>query len=471
MRANRVQVPSHIVPSWADLRQGLGIADQFPAGVLAEAEAVAASPAMPSLDRTDVELFTLDPAGSRDLDLAMYLAAVDRGFRVTYAIADVGAFVRPGSTLDTESRARAETMYAPDERVPMLPAVLCEGAASLLPGETRPAIVWSIDLDHAGATTQVDVRRAVVRSRQQLDYVGAQHDVDAGHASEQLTLLRSIGELLLEQASERGALSLPTPEQEVVLGAGGAPRLEYRAPLPVERWNEQISLLTGRAAAQLMLDGNVGLLRTLPPPAPDAVASLRRSALALGVAWPDDEPYGEVLSRLDPAKGHEAALLDLVPRLLRGAAYTAFDGAPPAQPIHSAIAAPYAHCTAPLRRLADRFVSEICVALTASQPVPEWAHGSLPELPELMAAADHRAHALERECVDLAEAIVLEPRVGETFPATVVEVDRGTGLIQLADPAVRARCRGRRLPLGDAVDARLVAAEPETRNVLFEAGS
>jgi exoribonuclease R len=275
----------------------------------------------------------------------------------------------------------------------------------------------------------------------------------------------------MKKALQGGALSLPTPEQEVVLGEAERPRLVYRAPLPVERWNEQISLLTGRAAARLMLDGGVGLLRTLPPPSPDAIASLRRSALALGVRWPEDVPYSEVLSQLDPTNGHEAAVLDLVPRLLRGAAYTAFDGAPPDQPVHSAVGGSYAHCTAPLRRLADRFVSEVCVALAAGDEVPAWARAALPELPELMAAADHRAHALDREAVDLAEALVLAPCVGETFPATVVEAEHGEGTIQLEEPAVRARCRGTALPTGEAITARLVAADPVTRAVVFEQAS
>ena len=99
---------------------------------------------------------------------------------------------------------------------------------------------------------------------------------------------------------ERGGVSLPIPEQEVVEN-GGTFRLEYRTTVPVESWNEQVSLLTGMAAADLMLHGEVGVLRTLPKAPDGALDRLRRAARALGVAWPADQSYAEVVHGLDPA--------------------------------------------------------------------------------------------------------------------------------------------------------------------------
>jgi exoribonuclease R len=160
-------------------------------------------------------------------------------------------------------------------------------------------------------------------------------------------------------------------------------------------------------------------------------------------------------------------LLTLATRLLRGAAYTAFDGAAPEQPLHSAVAAAYAHCTAPLRRLADRYVSEVCLALCAGTEVPAWARAALPVLPEEMAAGDRRAHEIDRAIVDLAEAVVLAPRVGEEFDAVVVESSAKGGIVQLTDPAVRGRCGGADLPLGQRIRVRLDTADPAKRTVLF----
>jgi exoribonuclease R len=450
MRRMRLRLPDEVVPDWAGLRSELGIVEPFPPEALAEVDD---EPRLPELDRTDLDLLTVDPPGSVDLDQAMHLERTAGGYRVSYAIADVTAFVRPGSALDAESRRRGSTLYAPDRRVPMLPPALSEDRASLLPDQVRPALLWSLDVDGDGELVGIDVRRAMVRSRRRLDYVEAL----------ELDLLREVGELLERRAAERGAVSLPTPEQEVSL-AGERPVLRFRAPLASERWNEQISLLTGRAAARLMLDGRIGLLRTLPSPDPADVEALRRSALALGVSWPADRPYAEVVSGLDPTSGPDAAVLALVPRLLRGAAYVAFDGEVPEQPLHSAVAAPYAHCTAPLRRLGDRFVGETCLALAAGTEVPAWVREALPQLPELLGAADKRGKALDRAAVDLAEAVVLGPCVGEVFRATVVSERE----VQLAEPAVRASVEGSGLPVGEVVDVRLVVADAVRRRVVFE---
>lgn len=463
MPALRVRLPSGTLDLDA-LRAELEVPGAFPPDALAEAAASAAAPRLPDLDRTDLPLVTIDPPGSRDLDQALHLARSGTGFRVSYAIADAAAFVTPGGTLDAEVFRRGVTLYAPDSRVPLHPPVLGEDAASLLEGQVRPALLWTLDLDAAGELVGTDVRRARVRSTARLDYAQAQAALDDGSAGEVLQLLREVGRLREQRAADRGAVDLPTPSQEVEVDAAGRPTLVWRAPLPVEAWNAQISLLTGIAAARLMLEARVGLLRTLPPADQEVVDALRRSALALGVPWPQGQGYGAVISALDPAVPAHAALLTLATRLLRGAGYTAFDGAPPEQPLHSAVAAPYAHCTAPLRRLADRHVGEVCLAVCAGTPVPEWARAALPRLVEVMAGATRRANALERAVVDAAEAVVLAPRVGERFEAVVVEADPRGAVVQLQEPPVRARCEGE-LRLGERVQVELVAADVVTRQV------
>ncbi len=131
----------------------------------------------------------------------------------------------------------------------------------------RPAVVWTIALDAAGEPVEVDVRRAFVRSVAQLDYPAAQRAADAGELHPSIALLPEIGARPREAlARRRGALSLDIPDTEVVRGPDGRWTLERRAVLEIERHNAEISLLTGICAARLMLDGGVGLLRTLPPP-------------------------------------------------------------------------------------------------------------------------------------------------------------------------------------------------------------
>ncbi|AEI10725.1 ribonuclease II [Cellulomonas gilvus ATCC 13127] len=458
------------------LRDELGVPADFPAAVRAEAaERAAAGPAdAPRDDARDVPLLTIDPPGSMDLDQALHIERRGDGFRVRYAIADVASWVTPGGAVDGEARARVTTLYAPDGRTPLHPPELSEGAASLLPGQEAPAALWQIDLDADGAVERVTVRRATVRSTARLTYDEVQRAIEAGTGlagdDGPLALLWEVGELRVAAERARGGITLPTPEQEVDRTADGAWVLTSRTTLPVEEWNAQISLLTGMCAARLMLDAGVGVLRTLPDAQAGDVARLRRTALALGVDWPQGTAPGAVLRTLDAARPQHAAVLTEATSLLRGAAYVAFDGQVPERVTHGAIAAPYAHVTAPLRRLVDRFGTEVCLAVSAGEPVPDWVRGALPTLPELMAAGDRRASAYERGCLDLVEAALLSGREGQEFTGVVVDVrdDGRSGVLQVADPVVHAKIVGEGLEQGTQVRVRLVHADVATRTVRFE---
>ncbi|MFD6293328.1 RNB domain-containing ribonuclease [Streptomyces sp. NPDC060235] len=452
------------------LRTELGVPGTFPAEALAEA---ARPPRLPAYDATDIPLFTIDPPTSQDLDQAMHLSRRENGgYRVRYAIADVASFVTPGGALDAEAHRRVMTLYFPDEKVPVHPPGLSEGRASLLPDQTCPAVLWTIDLDADGRTEATDVRRALVRSRAKLDYAHVQRQIDAGTAEEPLALLKDVGTLREALEVERGGISLNVPEQEIV-EKDGTYELAYRAPLPADGWNAQISLLTGMAAADLMLAYGTGVLRTLPAAPDGAVGRLRRTARALRIDWPHHVSYAQLIRSLDPHRPHHAAFLQECTTLLRGAGYTVFrDGALPEVTAHAAVAAPYTHCTAPLRRLVDRYAAEICLAAVAGQPSPEWALAALDALPKEMADGGRRAGTVERECVDIVEAALLKDRVGELFEGCVVDVQEHeptVGTVQLESPAVFARITGgtSRLPLGERLRVRLTQADPGTTKVQF----
>lgn len=461
------EIPARLEDGFARIRRESGLPDAFPSRVLDEAEWVAEVPRLDGKDLTDLPFVTIDPPGSMDLDQAVHLERLRGGYRVWYAIADVGAFVRPGGVIDTEARARGATVYLPTGSVPLHPRVLSEGGASLLPGATRPAAVWCVDLDADGRTVGADVRRALVRSRERLDYAYVQAAVETGTADGTLGLLAEIGALRLALERERGGVTLPTPEQDVVTADGGY-RLAYRLPLPAEAWNAQLSLLTGMAAASMMLDAEIGVLRVLPAPQPRDLDKVRRVAAALDVPWPDGAGYGQVVHDLDPANARQAAFLHESRVLLRGSGYVSFNGEPPQLADHAAVAAPYTHVTAPLRRLVDRYATEVCLAIAAGEPIPSDVARALDELPGLMSAAARRSSSVERACVDLVEAFLLRDRVGQAFEAMVIDVDerRGDGQVQLADPAVIAPCDGP-LPLGEHITVRLTQADPATRQVRF----
>ncbi|MEO6227832.1 MAG: RNB domain-containing ribonuclease [Thermomonas sp.] len=455
----------------ADIKREQGLPLAFPPEVEAVAVRVAAAPRLPELDRTDIALVTIDPVGSMDLDQAMFVECIPAGYRVYYAIADVAAFVAPGDAVDLEANTRGETLYGADSKVPLHPPVLSEGAASLLPDALRPALLWTIDLDAAGETTAIDVRRARVRSRARLDYASLQARIDAGQAEPMWGVLRQIGQVRKQREEARGGVSLSLPEQEISIGEDGQWTLAFRARLPVEDWNEQISLLTGMAAAKLMIDGRVGVLRTLPTPEDWAIERLRRTAAALGIAWPQSLLYPDFIRSLDPAQPRNIAMMTACTTVLRGAGYVAFNGTLPAQPMHWPLAAEYAHATAPLRRLVDRYVGETCVALCAGHPVPDWVLAAMPGVPATMSAADRRASRFERAVLDLAESVTMAAHVGETFDASIVEVqsnDARQGVVMLRDSAIESAVSGSTsLPLGASVKVQLVEADPAKRSTKF----
>lgn len=454
---------------FSSVRAEFGLPDRFPGPVLAEAEqAVAAGPAGERVDRTELPLVTIDPPGSKDLDQAMHVERLgEDGFRVHYAIADLGAFVVPGGALDAEVRRRGQTIYLPDGSVPMHPAALSEGAASLLPDQVAPSALWTIDLDGDGEPVAFRVERALVRSVQQFDYATVQAAVDAGAAHPSVALLPELGRLRRAAAIRRGALELQLPEQDVEPVDGGW-RLVVRGRTRVDAWNAEISLLTGMCAARLMLDAGIGLLRTLPAPTDDDRAWLRRSAVALGVDWPEDADAAAVLAGLDPSSPVAMALSMDATRLLRGAGYTAFDGSAPALDSHAGIAAAYAHVTAPLRRLVDRFGTEVCLAVSADAEVPEWVRAALPELPALMEASDGLASKVDRACLDQVEAWVLADRVGEEFDAVVLRADGENAEVFVPSPPVLGKASAADLQEGRMVRLRLTEADPVARKVRFE---
>jgi exoribonuclease R len=458
-----------IEAAFQELRRQLKVPAGFPDEVLAEAEQAARAPRLPDVDETATPFVTLDPAESMDLDQAFHIERVGDGYRVQYAIADVAAFVEPGGAMDVEAHERGKSLYAPDAVVRLYPTVVSEGAGSLLPDQLRPALVWTIDVDETGEGTNVHVRRARVRSRAKLDYVTSQQALDGGTADEQLRLLREVGILRRQREVRRGGVSLALPEQ-VVTQEGHRYGLRFRAPLPIEEWNAQISLLTGMAAAHLMLEAGIGLLRTVPPPEADRLQQLRLTAEALRVEWADDVSYQGFVRSLSPFVARQAALLVESTGLLRGSGYVAFDGDPPADPVHSPLASTYSHATAPLRRLVDRYVGETCVSLSAGAEVPDWVRAELAALPATMAASAGRRGQYDAGIVSIVEAALLAGRVGETFEAIVVEVQerRGRGLVTIREPAVTARCTGNDLPLGGRIRVRLTEADVMQRIVRFE---
>lgn len=464
------------------VRTEFGLASEYPPGAVSEARDAADAFAGSRADRREIPLVTIDPPGAMDLDQALYLERTATGFLLYYAIADVAALVDPAGPLARESLARGQTFYFPDGTVPLHPTVLSEDRASLLPDVDRPAALWTIECDENAAPLRAAVTRALVRSRARLDYPTVQADADAGRLHPSIAALPEFGTLRIEAGIRRGAITLRLPSQTVIRDGEQTGidhwQLAVEPRTAADDWNEQVSLLTGMCAAAIMLDGNnseatgkldhVGLLRTMPQPAPTAVDSMRRTAAALGVPWPATESAARLLATLDSNTPAALVLMSEATGLLRGASYTILNGQAPDTLQHSAIGAPYAHVTAPLRRLADRYATEICLSHCAKTPVPQWVLDGLTAAADTMRRTDALANKVERACVDLTEATILTPRVGTDFDAVVLREATGTrpAEIFIADPPVLAKCTGAP-PEGRHLQVRLTTADPATRTVTF----
>ncbi|MFF0816955.1 RNB domain-containing ribonuclease [Rhodococcus sp. NPDC003318] len=449
------------------VRREFALPGTFPPAAWSEALAARDRFAAERADRTDIALVTIDPPTSMDLDQAVHLERTATGFVLHYAIADVAAVVEPGGALDIETRRRGQTFYLPDGSSPLHPRVLSEDAASLLPGRVRPAALWRIEVDERAEPVSFGVTRALVRSVARFDYAGVQADSDSGSLHPSIAALPEFGKLRMASALDRGAIELKLPEQEVVADGSGW-RLDVAPRTDVDDWNAEVSLLTGMCAARLMQRAGIGLLRTLPPAPADEVHALRRTARALGLAWPDRLPVGAMLAALEPNTPDTLVMMSEATALLRGAGYAAFDGTVPELVAHSGIGAPYAHVTAPLRRLSDRFGTEICLAVSAGTEVPQWVRDALTTLPDIMRGSDSLAGKVDRACLDVAEASVLAGREGERFDAVVLRGANGKrdAEVFVTDPVVIAKCAGSP-PEGERLSVRLTAADVDARTVRF----
>lgn len=441
------------------IREQFGVPAGFPPEVaMAAVEAARRSPGAEHVDRTDRPFVTLDPAGSTDLDQAFAMERAGDDIVLHYAIADVGFFVRLGDALDQEAWRRGVTVYMPDERARLYPAALSEGAASLLPGGPRPAVVFTVRVGPDGDVGLDGVERALVHSRAKLAYDSVRPDELPADFAE---LARRI-ELAEEQ---RGAPRVEFPEQELERVDGHwdlrfAPRLES------EDRNAGMSLATNLAVADALHAAGTGLFRVMREPDEGAVRRLRFSARAFGLDWPAEQSLADFQRSLSTSDPRAAAFLVAVRRAGGGASYEPY--APGVTPWHAAMAATYSHATAPLRRLADRYVVEATLAVANGRAVPDDVQAAFAGLPDAMATGESLANRVDSAVIDLAEAVLLAHRVDEVFDAVVVDEDRRGTVIQLVDPAVLVRVTAHGVDPGDDVRVRLTGVDVNARTVHFE---
>lgn len=440
------------------IRTQFKVPQGFPAPVLEAAATAAARVPDSHADRTAMAFITLDPASSTDLDQAFAIERAGHDLLLHYAIADVPWFVRDGDPVDGEAWARGETFYLPDGKAGLHPPVLAEGAASLLPDGDRPAVVFTTRVAPDGGVTLQGAERALIRSRAKLGY-------ETARAEDLPPDFAELARRIAEAEEERGAARVDPPEQEVERDTAGHFTLRLRPLTGAEKQNAALSLATNLAVADALYAAKTGLFRVMAGPDARALGRLRFTAKAFGLLWPAEASLEQFERTLDPADPAGAAFMLAIRRAGNGASYVPYrEGM---KPWHAAMAATYCHMTAPLRRLADRYVVRAALSVANGQPVEAEVEAAFQKLGGVMAKADARAGQVERAVIDLAEAAMLAGREGEHFSAVVTDLDEAGTRIQLCDLPVVARTTARGVKPGDRITVRLEAADPVRRIVGF----
>ncbi len=483
-----------------------GIPDTFPAPVLREVESLPVVDPAGRTDLTALPLLTIDPADARDHDDAVHARPDDDpknpgGHVVTVAIADVAAYVRPGTALDREAELRGNSVYFPDRVVPMLPERISNDLCSLRQGETRPCLAVVMTFDANGYKRRHVFQRALMRSVAKLSYQQAQSAIDGkpDDVTEPLVepVLKPLWaayQSLLRGRAKRNPLDLDLPERKIVMdGEGRIERITRPERLDAHRLIEEMMIQANVAAAESLEEGrSVCVYRAHDKPSEEKLAALGDflDSLDLKLKRGDGLRPSDLNRVLEQAKALPVADLvnEVVLRSQAQAEYAIRNVGHFGLNLQR-----YAHFTSPIRRYADLLVHRALIRTLklGSDGLRKEDEPRLSDVARAISEAERRAMAAERETSDRLLAAYLADRVGAEFPARVSGVTRSGLFVRLRDTgadgfipastiggdywrhdetrhALIGDRTGLGYRLGDDVEVRLVEAIPAAGALRFE---
>jgi ribonuclease R len=483
-----------------------GIPYEFRPETLAEAQSAGEATMRGREDWRDLPLITIDPADARDHDDAVH-AAPDAdpdnpgGFVLTVAIADVAAYVRPGSALDREALDRGNSVYFPGRVVPMLPERISNELCSLMPDVDRPALAARMVIDARGRKRRHSFHRIMMRSAAKLAYPRAQAAIDG--MADDLTgpllepvlrpLWAAYAALKIER-EHRSPLDLELPERKLLLKTDGAiDRVIIPPRLDAHKLIEEFMILANVAAAEALEDKRQQLIyRAHDEPTQEKINALAEFLSTIDMKLTKGQvlktkQFNGILAR---AKGtdHEAALNETVLRTQAQAEYTSDNYGHFGLNLRR-----YAHFTSPIRRYADLIVHRALIRAFGfgNDGLPDMSPEELAEIAARISAAERRAMAAERETNDRLIATFLADQVGAVFPGRIAGVTRAGLFVKLAETgadgfvpastigqdyfryeeahrALIGNRTGETFRLGDNVEVKLVEAAPFAGALRFE---
>jgi len=483
------------------------IPNEFPKAVIDEAEAAKPATLAGREDWRDLPLITIDPADAKDHDDAVH-AAPDPdpnnagGYVLTVAIADVSAYVRPGSAMDREAQERGNSVYFPDRVVPMLPERISNNLCSLRPREDRPALAVRMIIGPDGRKIRHSFHRIMMRSAEKLSYQQAQAAIDGRPDDVTKPILDTIlkplwaGYALVKKARDiREPLFLDLPERKIVLKDDGTvDRVFVPERLEAHKLIEEFMILANVAAAESLEKAQSDLIyRVHDEPSLEKMRSLSEVLASIGLKLPTQgalkpELFNRILRSVDGSE-HQLFINEVVLRSQSQAEYSAENYG------HFGLNLKrYAHFTSPIRRYADLVVHRALITalkLGKDGLPPDTTRAELIEISAKISAAERRAMAAERETIDRLIAHFLADRIGATFNGQISGVTKAGLFIKLTEtgadgfvPAatigddfyrfdekthsMRGDHTGETYRLGDRVEVKLVEAAPVAGALRFE---
>ncbi|RZJ17293.1 MAG: ribonuclease R [Brevundimonas sp.] len=481
-----------------------------PTGFSDAVEREALDQALPTLkgreDLREVPFITIDPADARDHDDAVYAQRDEDpknegGWIIWVAIADVAAYVRPGTALDREAREKGNSTYFPDRVEPMLPEVLSNGLCSLKEGENRACLAVRMIFDKAGRKTGHRFMRGLMRSHAKLSYEQAQTAIDgqpddaAGPIMDAILYPLWNGyRCMLKGREKRSPLAIESPERKVLMDPGGGiGAIEPRHSLEAHRLIEEMMIQANVCAAETLEQKRTPLIyRVHDAPSQEKIFNLADFLHTIAKPWNKGEPattkrFNKLLD--ETRDGPYAEVVnEVVLRTQMQAIYS------PENVGHFGLNLDrYAHFTSPIRRYSDLIVHRGLIRALGlgSDGLTDREIAELPAIAEQVTTTERRSMAAERDAMDRYIAAFLEDRVGATFTGRITGVTRfglfvrldetgADGLIPVSTlgseyfthddraHALVGERTGKRFTLGRRVEVKLVEATPVTGGLVLE---
>ncbi len=405
------------------------LSEKFPDEVIAEAQALP-DKVLPEqwqdrVDLTNIRVVTIDGSDAKDLDDAISLERLAKGYRIGVHIADVSFYVPEGSQLDLEARRRGTSVYLVDRVIPMLPERLSNGIASLNPRVPRLTVSAVMDVDAQGNVVAAKFFRSVIKTQHRLTYDGVNEILAGGPDPDRLgPWLKELDEIhavLRRKRIVRGAVDFDLPEAKVVLDDAGHPiDIVIRQRGTAESIIEELMLLANEAVAHQLITAELpGLYRIHDEPSLDKMVQFREMIGVLGYRLPDPVTPKSLQGLIDRVKGlpEERVVNSALLRSMRQARYA------PNNTGHFGLAAPeYAHFTSPIRRYPDLWVHRVLTQHLEHRVIPEtldrW-RALVGPLGEDTSARERDAMEAERDSVSLKEAEYMVNKVGEQYAAVI----------------------------------------------------